>query len=354
VNDSRMDRRQRRQPKKWVKRALFLFIVLFLIIIGYGSYLAYQAYDAAKDSYNDLDRPNEMSEKRKKAVTIGEDPISILLLGIENYSSGGENGRADTQIVVTLNPDENKMTMTTVPRDTRVMLTNIDPWSGYHKINASYTYGSMTDYGANKLAVETVENLLDIPIDKYIAVDFEGFRDIVNALGGVTVDIKEPFWEKNIYDNNQRIYFEAGPAHLDGEESLAFVRMRKRDVNVIYSRDERQRQFIRAAIDQAISAGTLFKVGEITNILGKNVDTNLKPNEIYALQKAYSSIDASEIETNEIEGTDQRLNGSYYFIPYEDSIETVSSYIKQSLGLLKDTTANTAQDDEETKTEKNG
>jgi LCP family protein required for cell wall assembly len=349
-----MDRRQRKQPKKWVKRALFLFILLFLIIIGYGSYLAYQAYDAAKDSYNDLDRPNEKSKKREKAVTIGEDPISILLLGIENYTTGGKDGRADTQIVVTLNPDKNKMTMTTVPRDTRVELTNIDPWSGYHKINAAYTYGSITDYGANKLAVETVENLLDIPIDKYIAVDFEGFRDIVNALGGVTVDIEEPFWEKNIYDNNQRIYFEAGPAHLDGEESLAFVRMRKRDVNVIYSRDERQRQFIRAAIDQAISAGTLFKVGEITDILGKNVNTNLRPKEIYALQKAYSSIDASEIETNEIEGTDQRLNGSYYFIPNEDSMETVSNHIKQSLGLLEDVTTKTDQDDEETKTEKNG
>ncbi|MDC3415244.1 LCP family protein [Aquibacillus sp. 3ASR75-11] len=351
MKDSRMNRRNSKKPKTWVKRVLFLAILLFLVVISYGGYLAYQAYDAASDSYTDLERPDEKSERRETAVTIGEEPISILLLGIENYTTDGKDGRADTQIVVTLNPKENEMTMTTVPRDTRVELSNVEQYSGFHKINAAYTYGSITGYGANKLAIETVEDLLDIPIDKFIAVDFEGFRDIVDALDGVTVDIKEPFWEKNIYNNNQRIYFEKGPKRLNGEESLAFVRMRKRDVNVVYSREERQRQFIRAAIDEAISAGTLFKVGEISDILGKNVDTNLKPREIYTLQKAYSSIDASEIETINIEGTNQMIDGLSYFIPNEGALDTASIQIKQALGLMEETNTNTDQSDEEHTTE---
>nr|GGG87506.1 hypothetical protein GCM10011398_36710 [Virgibacillus oceani] len=297
--------------------------------------MAFHTYKAAKESYEGIGRPGEKSKLRNEAVTIGEDPISILLMGIENYSTNGKNGRADTQIVVTLNPQTNKMTMTSVPRDTRIMLPEegAGQYAGYHKINAAYTFGSITGYGGKKLTIEMVEELLDIPIDEYIAVDFEGFRDIVDALGGVTVDIKEGFWEKNIYNNDKRIYFEEGPRKLNGEEALAFVRMRKRDVNTIYPRDERQRQFIQAAISEAISVGTIFKVGEISDILGKNVETSLKPSEIYALQQAYSSIDASKIKTLEIEGSNQMINGKSFFIPTDEGLSDISDKLRQQLDL---------------------
>ncbi|MDL4841788.1 LCP family protein [Aquibacillus rhizosphaerae] len=346
MNELRSDHRKQKKSKKLKKRIIYSVLLIFAILLGAGIYIFYQAMDAANDSYDSLDRPGEKSERREEAVTIGDDPISILLIGVEDYSSGGENGRADTQIVVTLNPKTNKMTMTSVPRDTRVEFTAEEATelhAGFHRINSSYTYGSMSGYGANKLTVEKVEDLLDIPIDEYITVNFEGFRDIVDSLGGVTIDIKEGFWEKNIYNNNEKVYFTQGPSELNGEEALAFVRMRKRDVNTIYPRDERQRQFIQATIDQAISAGTIFKVGEITDILGENVETSLKASEIYALQKAYSSMDASEIETFEIEGEDNRVDGLWYFIYTEDGLATASSQIKQELELEDTTTSNTTE-----------
>ncbi|MFC4556815.1 LCP family protein [Virgibacillus kekensis] len=330
--------RRRKKKKSW-KRRLLIFVLIFLImILGVGSYLVYQTYQAAKGSYNGLERPGEKSEMRKEAVTVGEDPISILLIGVENYSSGGKNGRADTLIVATLNPDTNKMTMTSIPRDTRVELPEegAGEYAGYHKINSAYHYGSITGYGGNRLTVETVEDLLHIPIDEYVTVDFEGFRDIVNSLGGVTVDIKEGFWEKNIFNNDKRIYFEAGPEKLNGEEALAFVRMRKRDVNAVYPRDERQRQFIQAAIGQAISLGTIFKVGEISDILGENVETSLRPTEIYSLQKAYSSINASNIKTFNIEGANQWFGNQIFFLPSEAGINEVSDKLRNALGLPED------------------
>ncbi|WP_077623863.1 LCP family protein [Sediminibacillus massiliensis] len=329
----RVIKRRRRRRLKWKNIiGLFLVLAVFAMLVT-GGYIFYQAYTAAKGSYEELDRPGEKSELREEDVKIGEDPVSILLLGIEDYQTGGKNGRADSQVIITLNPDTEKMTMTTIPRDTRVNLVQPEEYAGYHKINATYTYGSITGYGANKLTVETAENLLDVPIDKYIAINFEGFRDIVDALDGVTIDIKEPFWEKNIYDDNNRIYFEEGPAHLDGEEALAFVRMRKRDVNNIYSREERQRQFIKSAIDEAISAGTIFKVDDISKILRKRIDTNLTPGEIYTLQRVYSSMDSSKIETIELEGSNQRVGGSYYFIPTEEGLRTTSQKIRQELDL---------------------
>ncbi|GGB59675.1 LytR family transcriptional regulator [Virgibacillus dakarensis] len=328
-------RRQRKKTKRWKKRILLILLILFIIIVGGLGYLFFHAYNAAKNSYQDLDRPGEKSALRDMDVTIGKDPISILLMGVETYATGGENGRADTQIVVTLNPHTNTMTMTTIPRDTQVDLPaeGAGQYAGIHKINAAYTYGSITGYGGNKFTVETVEQLLNIPIDEYVAVDFEGFRDIVDALGGVTVNIKEGFWEKNIYNDNKKIYFKKGPAKLNGEEALAFVRMRKRAVNNVYSRDERQRQFIQAAINEAVSVGTIFKLGEISDILGKDVETSLTPTEIYALQKVYSSIDASAIKTYTIEGSDQTTNGGSYFIPTDEGLAEVSRKLKQELEL---------------------
>ncbi|QGH35590.1 LytR family transcriptional regulator [Gracilibacillus salitolerans] len=335
MSELRTDRKNRKKSNKWKKRILWIVLLLFISVIGYGIYLFVNVYGATKESHEEIVRPDGKSELREDEVTIGDDPISILLIGVEDYETDGQNGRADTQIVVTINPNTNQMTMTTVPRDTRMEFSaeEAGQYAGFHKMNASYTYGSIFDYGANKLTVEKVEQLLDIPIDEYVTVNFDGFRDIVDALGGVTVDIKEPFWEKNFYVGGEKIYFEEGESILNGEEALAFVRMRKRDVNDIYSRDERQRQFIQASIDEAISAESLFKVGEITDILGENVTTSLSASEIFNLQKAYSSMNSSNIKTFEIEGGDQKIDGTWYFIPSEEGINTTSQQLKQELEL---------------------
>ncbi|GAB4074778.1 hypothetical protein GCM10028778_22810 [Barrientosiimonas marina] len=289
--------------------------------------------NAFDQSQVDLNRENDKSDFRNKSVTIDKDPISILLMGVEDYSSDGKHGRADTQIVMTIDPETHDMNMVTIPRDTRVTIENAKEYTGTHKINAAYTYGSITGYGAEKLQMETVENLLNIPIDHFVTVGFDGFRDIVDALGGVDIDIKEGFWEKNIYQNDERIYFEQGDTHLNGEESLAFVRMRKRSVNASYGRDTRQRQFLKATIDQAISAGTIFKVSDITDILGKSVKTDLAAKEIFALEKQLAAKNDLSMKTIEIKGTEKTVNNGSYFIPEKTDLEEVSQQLRQVLGL---------------------
>ncbi|CQR47543.1 Putative transcriptional regulator YvhJ [Paraliobacillus sp. PM-2] len=332
-------RREKKKQKVKKSKAKRIFIYLSLLLLAFilviGIYIVKQTYEAVDNSYDELDRPSNKSPLREQSVQIGDDPLSILLIGVEDYSTGGENGRADTLIVLTLNPGTEQVTMTSIPRDTRVEFSNSEAniYAGSHKINASYTYGSMFNYGANELTVKKVEELLEIPIDEYVTVGFEGFRDIVNVLGGVTIDIKEPFWEENIYAGGERIYFESGRTKLDGEEALAFVRMRKRDVNAIYPRDERQRQFIQSAVNQVISTKTIFKMGEISDVIGENLRTSLKVSEIYALQKLYASLDSSEIKTSEIEGSNQRINGTYYFIPEEQSLNEIILMLKENLKI---------------------
>lgn len=336
MQQSRKTLRKKRRKSSFLKKFLLAAFLLLVLMFGYGSYLAFQAYEAAQQSFNSLGRPGGKSILRHEAVSIGDDPISILLMGIEDYSSGGKNGRADTLIVVVLNPKTKKMTMVSIPRDTKVTLPEekVGKYGGVHKINAAYTFGAITGYGANRLAVETVERLLDIPIDKYVAVGFKGFVEIVNALGGVELNVRVPFWEENIF-THERIYFEKGMTHLNGQEALAFVRMRKRPANVEYSRMERQRQFLKAALDKVTSAQTFFKIDEISDMLGQHVDTNLTMEEIYELQQIYASFDASSIRTLELNTVPERIDGKLYEIPVEKSLHEVKATLKQALHLAK-------------------
>ncbi|MCA0984693.1 LCP family protein [Halobacillus yeomjeoni] len=329
----RMERIRRRNIKK-KRRRIATILIMFALLIGGGFYFVSQVYTAA---FTDLNR-GDKSDKREEAVDIGDDPISILLMGVEDYSTNGEAGRADTQIVMTLDPKTNKITMTSVPRDTRVTIPEEKvgrKYAGQHKINAAYSMGEVSGYGGERLTVETVEEYLDIPIDKFATVNFDGFIEIVNLLDGVEVDVKESFWERSSLDWYKKIEFDEGPMVMDGEEALAFVRMRKREANLVYPREERQRQFIRAAINEAISAGTLFKAGDIADVLGENVSTNLSPRELYSIQKVFSS-KKSTTQSYSIEGENKRLeNGLYYFVPSDEGLKEIQTKLKKELGLVK-------------------
>lgn len=331
MNNNTNESKKVTSKKRVLKWTLISILIVVLIIACYGAYVFIKVKGALDNTTTDIGRKGDKSELREEALTFGKDPISILLLGVEEYTSKNKNGRADTQIILTLDPNNNEINMITVPRDTRVHIENAGEYTGIHKINAAYSYGSITGYGAVKLQMETVEKLLDIPIDYYITVNFDGFRDIVDALGGVTIDVKKDFWEKNFY-TNEKIEFKQGEQHLSGEEALAFVRMRKRAVDASYSRDERQRQFLEATVDQLISAGTIFKVGKITDILGKNVKTDLTASQIYALQKRYLKSENLSIKSTEIQGEDQTIDGSSYFVADETSLKELSQKIR---GILK-------------------
>jgi polyisoprenyl-teichoic acid--peptidoglycan teichoic acid transferase len=321
-----------RKKKKKLRYVVTIGVLLFLLTSSFGAYAFIKTKNAYDRSQVDLNRAGGKSDLREQDVTF-KDPFSILLLGIENYSSGDKSGLADTQIVITIDPASSEVHMVTVPRDTRVNIENAGEYSGIHKLNAAYSYGTITGYGAIKLQVETVEKFLNIPIDNFVAVNFDSFRDIVDALGGVTIDIKEAFWEENFSDRTKMIEFKKGRAHLNGEEALAFVRMRKLAVNAAYPREERQRQFLAATIDQAMSAGTIFKIGEITEILGDNVETDLTAKQIYSLQKQFSKSDNLSIETIEIEGADKMIDRTSYYIPEKESLQNVSIELRNILKL---------------------
>ncbi|WP_188698878.1 LCP family glycopolymer transferase, partial [Pullulanibacillus camelliae] len=143
----------KRKRSRIVKSIVLVVLLIVLLGSGYGAYAFSNIYHAAKESYKPIDR--DKSQYREENVTIGKNPISILLMGVEDYATDGKDGRTDTLIVATLNPDTKKMMLLSIPRDSRVPIAGRN--GTLDKINSAYAYGATNGYGAEKSTIETVE-----------------------------------------------------------------------------------------------------------------------------------------------------------------------------------------------------
>ncbi|WP_078378880.1 LCP family protein [Sutcliffiella halmapala] len=311
---------QYKKKKRRFRPFVVILLTVLLLGLSYGGYLFFSAIKAANHSYTELDR-GDKSNLRDEEVTITKDPISILITGVEDYTDGGI-GRTDSIMVATLNPDNQSMKLLSIPRDT---LVEIPDRANEDKINHAYAFGG------KDLTIETVENFLDIPIDYYASVNFEGFKKIVDEIGGVTVDVPFDFWEDSDGRPRQRIYFTEGEMKLNGEEALAYARMRKQDKRGDFGRNERQQQIITAAIDSMVSPATLLKLDDIAKHVGENVETNISLTRGLSLQRTYPNINSSKIEKLSITGEDAYYDSIYYFVPDEEELLALQQELKAHL-----------------------
>ncbi|BCB05753.1 LCP family protein [Bacillus sp. KH172YL63] len=303
-----------------IKRILLLFGFFLLLIGAYGSYVIYSAYEAANKSYSELDR-GEKSKLREEAIEVQKDPFSLLIMGVEDYSSGGAHGRTDSLMVATFNPEDQSVKLLSIPRDT---LTEIADTNEKDKINHAYASGG------KEATIESVENLLNIPIDYYVTIGFDSFKDIINEVGGVSVDVPFDFYEKSDEDN-QKIYFTEGTMELDGEEALAYARMRKQDPRGDYGRNDRQKQILEATIDKLLSPSTVTKLDNIAEHIGNNVQTNMKVSQALAIQSKYPNFSTNNIEKLSLEGYDEYINDIFYFVPDETELAELTGQLKNHL-----------------------
>jgi polyisoprenyl-teichoic acid--peptidoglycan teichoic acid transferase len=269
-------------------------ILVGLALISAGGY-AYYLYDTAKDAVTDMhekvetDKPKPIITGKKKELK----PISIMLLGIDERE--GDKGRSDTIIIVAVDPKEDKMLMFSIPRDTR---TEIIGKEFDDKINHAYAFGG------TQMAMDTVENFLDTPIDYYVKVNMESFRDIVNAVGGVEVNNPRAF-------DYEGYSFPAGKQELDGKAALAYSRMRYEDPKGDLGRNDRQRQVITSIIDKGARVSSITKFDNILDILSENVKTNMTFQEMKDIQKNYKGA-RHKMESTEIKSSGKMIGGTYY------------------------------------------
>lgn len=255
------------------------------------------------------------SEKRKQPVQLEQvEPFSILLLGVDQRKN--DRGRSDTIIVMTVNPNKKSIEMVSIPRDTRTEIVG----KGFEdKINHAYAFGGV------EMSIDTVENFLDIPIDYFIQINMEGFKDIVDAVGGVTIDNDFEF----TYEGE---HFPVGKIELNGEQALKYSRMRYEDPRGDFGRQQRQRKIIEQVIKEGASLNTLTNYGDIFKALGKNVRTNLTFDEMISIQKSYKQA-AQKIEQHQIKGQGTRINNIYYYVVPNEEKQKLQTLLKEHLEI---------------------
>jgi anionic cell wall polymer biosynthesis LytR-Cps2A-Psr (LCP) family protein len=175
------------------------------------------------------------------------------------------------------------------------------------------------------MAMATVENFLDIPIDYYIKVNMEGFQDIVDAVGGIKVNNSFEF-------SNGGVTFKEGEIGLTGEEALSYVRMRYDDPQGDFGRQQRQRQIIRGVIREGASFSSLTNYDDIFSALGENVRTNLTWDQMVDIQKNYRK-SGSMIDQLTIQGTGGYIGKVWYLFVSDEERERVQQELKGHLAI---------------------
>lgn len=309
-----MKRKNIKKIKK-LKKWPWVIAVIGLIIGGFAFSVFFDLTSTLKGMYKPIDR--ESSEKREEEVVfVNQDPFSVLILGVDERE--GDTGRSDTMIVMAVNPKLKTTKMVSIPRDT---YTEIVGHGTTDKLNHAYAFGGI------QMSLDSVENLLDIPIDYVMEVNMEGFQSIVDAVGGVSVNNPFEFTQDSIQ-------YAAGDITLDGKEALSYVRMRKDDPNGDFGRQDRQKQVIEGVLREGTSVKNLLKYRSVFSALGDNVKTNMTFDEMVDIQKDYRDA-ADKVEQLHFEkGENKRMNGGiWYYIVDDAELLEFTNTMKQHLEL---------------------
>lgn len=249
-----------KESRKRSRRVLFGVVgVLVVALIAAAAVVGYYG-KAAFDALDSINRDPSMMPTgvRPSAVptAAGQDhaPINFVLMGSD--TRGNERGRSDVLQILHLPGSRDAAYLMSIPRDSWVDI----PGRSTAKINAAYSWGGPA------LTVQTVEQLLDVPMDHTVIIDFEGFVNVIDTLGGITVT--------NRHESTSRgFHFDKGEISLTGEAALIFVRERYDLPSGDFDRAERQRDVIQAVVKKLASAGTLADPGKFRDAV-----TTLGPN----------------------------------------------------------------------------
>ncbi|MBT0785203.1 LCP family protein [Enterococcus faecalis] len=287
-----------------------IILVLFLAVVGMGAKLYWDVSKSMDKTYETVER-----SKKSQVNLNNKEPFSVLLLGIDTGDDGRvEQGRSDTTIVATVNPRDKQTTLVSLARDTYV---DIPGQGKQDKLNHAYAFG-----GAS-LAMDTVENYLNIPINHYVSINMTGLKELVNAVGGIEVNNNLTFSQDG-YD------FTIGKISLDGEQALSYSRMRYEDPNGDYGRQERQRKVIEGIVQKVLSLNSVSNYQEILTAVSDNMKTDLSFDDMKKIALDYRSA-FGKVKQDQLQGTGFMQDGVSYQRVDEQELTRVQQELKNQL-----------------------
>ncbi len=283
------------------------------------------------------------------------EPFTILLMGVDSEADGldaSTSFNGDTLMLITFNPNTLNATMFSIPRDTYVPIACNH--NRYAKINSSAAYGT-------SCVINTIEQLTDIDIDYYVKINFKGVVDLVEALGGITVDVEVPDYQTyyNTYNGkvceqnslrqfgDKLVCMDTGVQNLNGEQALAYARCRHGYLMSDIARNKHQQQIIEALAKKAASPDNIGRLKQILEAVTNNIDTNMKKEQIFTFYDVLKDMTVKTFKDGNFL-TIEKTYLEYYNLPvrmsnnglllsaigyYPGSLEAIVNLMKANLEL---------------------
>ncbi|MEF2964696.1 LCP family protein [Paenibacillus sp. M1] len=307
-----------------------LLSIIILAVIGTGAYIGF-LWLTLDNVIDDTGTSANVAPEKSAKVK----PLTMLLLGTDYRKETGTH-LSDVIMVISMNPDTKSATVVSLPRDTKFEM------DGYktNKLNAFYPNFLAAEKKSGIPAEEEMKTMMSkyfgLTIDYVTVINFQGFRDVVDSLGGVDVNVDANMCYRDTADGTD-INLKAGPQHLNGEDALGYVRYRKSNCSPKtkasddFDRNRRQNEVLHALIDQAKSLNGVVGAGKVIESVGKNMETDLESKQMKNMISAYWSISKENVEFVPVTGAWK----SPYVYLNEDEFEAAKQALKDELAGTK-------------------
>jgi polyisoprenyl-teichoic acid--peptidoglycan teichoic acid transferase len=316
---------RRRRGRRWLRVAIVVVLVAVLVLAVW-SLLGYLAFRSG------VKEANARLDSRAYAALAPQDglvltnPSTILVLGTDEGPAREGPFRSDAIMLVRTDPDEHRIALLSIPRDLRVEI----PGRGPDKVNAAYAYGGPT------LTVRTVEALTGVPINHVVVVDFSKFKEVIETLGGVTINVPAPILSNKFdcpFSTQARCdrwpgwRFRPGEQTMDGRRALIYARVRVNQLDPSendITRGERQQAVVQALADEITSFGTFLRMPFIGDELAAPLATDLSANQFLQLGWVKRRTPSSGLLRCRLGGSLADIDGQSFIIGNEDNASVVA------------------------------
>lgn len=312
------------------KQIILIVIGIIVLLVGAGTVYLLKVNNDVDQAVSKMTKKINYKSKRSEKLDLKNgEPFSVLLMGTDTGDKGRTyQGRSDSMMLVTINPKKKKTLMTSLDRD---IYTQIVGYKGdennyvengdtyYDKLNAAYSLGG------TKMAIETVQKMMDVPVDHYVEINMKGLKALVDAVGGIEVNNKIDF-------TLDGVHVKKGKQVLDGRHALEYVRMRHEDPKGDVGRQARQREILSKIIHKILSVNSVTKYKKYLHAVQDYVRTDLTWNEMLTVAKDYTPA-AKNIDQTQVEGQGEMINDIYFQILGLNNLLEEQNILKKQLGL---------------------
>ena len=307
------------------KRRIWPWVLLalaFLMAVGLGALFA---------SSSLLDKHTD--EPVEEGLLTAHDKATIMIMGVDERDD--DIGRSDTLMVATIDPRKNQTALLSIPRDTRVKIKG----NGWDKINAAYAYGGET------LTQRTVEDFLGVNMDHYIIINTKSFQKIIDALGGIDIDVEKRMYYEDPWDDDGGLLIDLKPGmqHMDGKTAVTYVRYRDEEGDL--GRIRRQQKFMKACMDKIVSPSIILKLPTVVGEVMDSVKTDLSLRQLLEFVGTLKESQQNGLKTEMVPGRPLYIEGISYWVP---DLKELRTALAETLGITMSASDRSNMDRQET------